>query len=60
MTKLQWQSPKFRAEYARKKYAKLKKDGLGGRENVRYGVFAERMYAPAVARCGVSAYVLLV
>ena len=53
MTRQDWQSPKFRAEYARKKYAKLKKDGLGGRENVRYGVFAERMYSHAINRQGV-------
>jgi hypothetical protein len=52
MTREQWQSPKFRAEYERKRYAKHRKEGVSLK--IRYGVYAERMYCPAVIRQGVS------
>jgi hypothetical protein len=52
MTKAQWADPKYRAEYARKKYASLKKEGLGGRK-ISYGVLAERVCSVAIARQGV-------
>jgi hypothetical protein len=51
MTRQEWQSPKFRAEYERKRYAKHRKEGVSLK--IRYGVYAERMYCPAVIRQGV-------